>query len=108
MDVTITGKISDEQGNGIVGVNVLEKGTTRGTVSDGSGNFSLRVTGVNSVLVFSAVGYTSQEIADKLFISESTVNGHRNNLLAKTGARNTAGLVLFAIRNNLFDIDFNE
>jgi TonB-linked SusC/RagA family outer membrane protein len=63
VDVTVTGKISDEQGNGIVGVNVLEKGTTRGTVSDGSGNFSLRVTGVNIVLVFSAVGYTSQEIA---------------------------------------------
>lgn len=49
--------------------------------------------------------YTSQEIGEKLFISESTVNGHRNNLLAKTQARNTAGLVLFAIRNNFFDID---
>jgi DNA-binding NarL/FixJ family response regulator len=49
---------------------------------------------------------TSPEIAEKLFISESTVNGHRNNLLAKTGARNTAGLVLFAIRNKLFDPDF--
>jgi DNA-binding NarL/FixJ family response regulator len=50
--------------------------------------------------------YTSQEISEKLFISESTVNGHRNNLLSKTGARNTAGLVLFAIKNNLFDVDF--
>lgn len=49
---------------------------------------------------------TSPEIAEKLFISESTVNGHRNNLLAKTGARNTAGLVLFAIRSGLFDPDF--
>lgn len=50
--------------------------------------------------------FTSPEIAEKLFISESTVNGHRNNLLAKTNARNTAGLVLFAIKNNLFDPDF--
>jgi DNA-binding NarL/FixJ family response regulator len=50
--------------------------------------------------------YTSQEISEKLFISESTVTGHRNNLLSKTGARNTAGLVLFAIKNNLFDVDF--
>jgi DNA-binding CsgD family transcriptional regulator len=50
--------------------------------------------------------YTSPEIAKKLFISESTVNGHRNNLLAKTGVRNTAGLVLFAIKNRWFDVDF--
>jgi DNA-binding NarL/FixJ family response regulator len=50
--------------------------------------------------------YTGPEIAEKLFITESTVNGHRNNLLAKTEARNTAGLVLFAIKNNLFDPDF--
>jgi DNA-binding NarL/FixJ family response regulator len=50
--------------------------------------------------------FTSPEIAEKLFISESTVNGHRNNLLAKTNARNTAGLVLFAIKNDLFDPDF--
>ena len=49
--------------------------------------------------------YTSPEIAEKLFISERTVNGHRNNLLAKTGCKNTAGLVLFAIKHDLFDID---
>lgn len=48
--------------------------------------------------------FTSSEIASKLFISERTVNGHRNNLLAKTGCKNTAGLVLFAIRNGIFDI----
>lgn len=58
------------------------------------------------VLQYICREYTSPEIAEKLFITESTVNGHRNNLLAKTGARNTAGLVLFAIKNNLFDIDF--
>jgi DNA-binding NarL/FixJ family response regulator len=57
------------------------------------------------VLALICKEYTSQEIGEKLFISESTVNGHRNNLLAKTSARNTAGLVLFAIRNNFFDID---
>ncbi len=44
---------------------------------------------------------TAQEIASKLFISVRTVDGHRNNLLEKTGARNTAGLVIFAIKNNL-------
>ena len=58
------------------------------------------------ILLYICSELTSPEIADKLFLSESTVNGHRNNLLAKTGARNTAGLVLFAIRNNILDVDF--
>lgn len=49
---------------------------------------------------------TSEEIAEKLFISVKTVNGHRNNLLQKTGARNTAGLVVYALKNNLVDIGF--
>jgi len=46
--------------------------------------------------------YTTQEIADKLFLSGRTVDGHRNNLLEKTGARNTAGLVIYALRHELF------
>jgi DNA-binding NarL/FixJ family response regulator len=49
---------------------------------------------------------TNNEIADKLFVSVRTVDGHRNNLLAKIGCRNTAGLVLFAISNGLYDIGF--
>lgn len=44
---------------------------------------------------------TNQEIADKLFISVRTVDAHRRNLLKKTGARNTAGLVKYAINNKL-------
>lgn len=47
--------------------------------------------------------FTNMAIAEKLNISVRTVDGHRNNLLAKTGCKNTAGLVLFAIRNNIFD-----
>ena len=46
---------------------------------------------------------TAQEIADQLFISVRTVDGHRNNLLEKPGARNSAGLVLFAIKHRLID-----
>lgn len=45
--------------------------------------------------------YTTGEIAQQLYISTRTVEGHRKNLLEKTGARNTAGLIIFAIRNNL-------
>lgn len=45
--------------------------------------------------------HTTEEIADKLFISIKTVNGHRNNLLQKTGSKNVAGLVLYAVRNGV-------
>jgi len=47
--------------------------------------------------------FTNQEIADKLFISVRTVDAHRRNLLEKTGSRNTAGLVRFALENHLFN-----
>ncbi|MDD3459225.1 MAG: response regulator transcription factor [Weeksellaceae bacterium] len=47
--------------------------------------------------------YTTQEIADKLFISFGTVETHRRNMLIKTGARNTVGLVKFALEYNLLD-----
>jgi DNA-binding NarL/FixJ family response regulator len=45
--------------------------------------------------------YTNQEIGEKLFISSRTVDAHRRNLLQKTGARNTAGLVKYAFQHNL-------
>ena len=45
--------------------------------------------------------YTTREIGDKLFISPRTVDGHRNNLLAKMNCKNIAGLVAFAIQNQL-------
>lgn len=48
--------------------------------------------------------YSSTEIAEKLYISVRTVEGHRNNLLLKTGCRNTAGLLLFAAKNELLDL----
>lgn len=45
--------------------------------------------------------FTSQEIADKLFISKRTVEGHRNRLLEKIGAKNTAGLVVYAAQQGM-------
>ncbi len=47
--------------------------------------------------------FTTQEIADKLFISERTVEGHRNNLFLKTKVKNVAGLVIYAVQKNLID-----
>lgn len=61
-DVAITGTVTDENGQSLPGVNVLEKGTTNGTTTDVAGNFSLSVQGPNSVLVFSFIGYVSQEV----------------------------------------------
>lgn len=49
---------------------------------------------------------TNTEIGEQLFLSPRTVEGHRNNLLAKTGCRNTAGLVIFAIKNGIYNIGF--
>lgn len=46
---------------------------------------------------------TNQEIADKLNISLRTVDTHRRNLLQKLGVKNTAGLVRYAIQNNLIE-----
>ena len=47
---------------------------------------------------------TTQEIADRLYISVRTVDGHRNNLLSKLGCRNTAGLVVYALQNGLVNL----
>ncbi len=49
-------------------------------------------------------GFSNQEIADELFISKRTVDKHRENLLLKTEAKNTAGLVVFAIKNGIFEV----
>ena len=46
---------------------------------------------------------TNKEIGEALFISGRTVEGHRRNLIEKTGARNLAGLVLFAVRHGLVE-----
>lgn len=50
--------------------------------------------------------YNAAEIASKLFLSVRTVEGHRNNLLQKTGCRNTAGLVVFAVKFGLYEVPF--
>lgn len=47
--------------------------------------------------------YSNSEIAEKLFLSVSTVETHRKNLIAKLGVNNTVGLVKFALKNKLID-----
>lgn len=56
------------------------------------------------ILVAVCRGLSNQEIADELFISKRTVDAHRANILEKTGCKNTASLVVYAIRNRLVDL----
>ena len=56
------------------------------------------------ILVAVCRGLSNQEIADELFISTRTVDKHRANILEKTGCKNTASLVVYAIRNGIVDI----
>lgn len=59
---TVSGIVRDDANQPIPGVNVVEKGTTNGTTTDVAGRFSLNVQGESSVLVFSFIGYATQEI----------------------------------------------
>jgi len=58
---TVNGKVVDEQGQTLPGVNVMEKGTANGTITDIDGNYSLSV-GNNSTLEFSYIGYENVEL----------------------------------------------
>lgn len=49
-------------------------------------------------------GLSTQEIADELFLSKRTVDSHRANILEKTGSKNTASLVVYAIKHNLVEV----
>ncbi len=56
------------------------------------------------VLKYIVMGLSAQEIAERMFLSPRTVEGHRSNLISKTGTRNVVDLVIFAIRNKLVEI----
>ena len=56
------------------------------------------------ILVMVCRGLSNQEIADELFISKRTVDKHRANILEKTGCKNTANLVVYAIKRGLVEI----
>jgi len=60
--LTITGKVMDTMNEALIGVNVSEVGTDRGTITDVDGSFSLDVTSSNATIMISYIGYKSQEI----------------------------------------------
>jgi len=55
------------------------------------------------VLALAAEGYTNQQIADKLFTSKRTVEGHRQSMINKTGTRNTITLIKYALRQGIIN-----
>ncbi|MBM3164885.1 MAG: response regulator transcription factor [Bacteroidetes bacterium] len=55
----------------------------------------------NEIIVLIAEGYTNDQIADLLFLSKHTVNTHRKNILHKLGVKNTAGIVMYAVKTQL-------
>ncbi|WP_324676285.1 TonB-dependent receptor [Hymenobacter sp. GOD-10R] len=61
-DITVTGKVLDDKGEGLPGVNVVVKGTTNGTQTGGNGSYTLTAPD-QGTLVFSFVGFLSQEVA---------------------------------------------
>ena len=56
------------------------------------------------VLFHICKGKSNQEIADTLYLSKRTVDKHRENLLSKTNVRNTAGLVMYAVKNGIAEV----
>ncbi|PZD77131.1 response regulator transcription factor [Mesonia sp. K7] len=57
------------------------------------------------VLLLICQQYSTKEIAERLFINHRTVEGHRNNLLQKTGSKNTVGLIIYAIQEDLIPLE---
>jgi DNA-binding NarL/FixJ family response regulator len=55
----------------------------------------------NQIIVFIAEGKTNAQIAETLFLSNHTINTHRKNIMAKLGVRNTAGIVMYAVKMDL-------
>jgi TonB-linked SusC/RagA family outer membrane protein len=101
---TVSGKVtSQEDGSALPGVSVSIKGTTRGTTTDGNGKYSLAVDGADATLVFSFIGFATEEVAignrstvdvqlvaDMKSLSEVVVTGYTTeNRREVTGAIST-------------------
>jgi DNA-binding NarL/FixJ family response regulator len=82
-------------------VSGLVASLTRRRKSPRTGDLSEREVEVLSLI---CKGFSNKQIADTLFLSKRTVDKHRENLLLKSGAKNTAGLVMYAIQSGLIEL----
>jgi len=77
-------------------------------VVKGSKNKAIELTKrEEEVLELICKGYSNKEMADALFISQKTVEGHKSNLMEKTNTKSAINLMLFALKNNLVNIDLS-
>ena len=114
--VTVEGKVTDDAGAPLPGVNIIEKGTTNGAVSDNTGYFKLEATDENSVLVFSFIGFATKEVvvgsqstinvsmaSDALALSEIVVTGYgtqkRSSLVGAVGSVQAKDIVISPVPN---------
>lgn len=81
MVIDILAENNDEDGNGCMGISLSEREI--------------------EVIRLISDGCTNKEIADQLFLSTHTVNTHRKNIMNKLGIKNTAGIVIYAFRENI-------
>lgn len=106
---SISGQVTDEQGEPIIGVNVIIKGTSTGTITDINGHYTLQDVPSNSTLQFSYIGYTPQEVKvadqatikvvlkeDAIALNDVVVVGYgtqkKNDVLASIGTINAKDL----------------
>ena len=82
---TVTGTVTDEQGNPVPNTSIVIKGTSTGTTSKGDGTFSISVPSTGTVLVFSSVGMATQEL---------TIGSSDTYAVALKGAANSMQEVL--------------
>ncbi len=88
---TVSGKVTDQGGEALIGVNIVEKGTSNGTTTDISGSYRIQLNNADATLVYSFIGYDKQEVVvnrrsiiditlqeSSLSLSEITVVGSRN------------------------------
>jgi len=86
---TVTGKVTDNNGGALIGVSVLEKGTSTGAVTNQEGNYSITVAGNNSVLLFQHIGYGTKN---------ETVGGRTViNIVLQTQAKEMNEVVVTAL-----------
>ena len=85
VETQVTGKVVDEAGLALPGVSVLEKGTKNGTITNGKGEFTINVKDAQATLVFSSIGYISQEV---------NVTGNSINVILQTEKNNLDEVVV--------------
>lgn len=100
-DNTVKGRITDDKGDAVAGAAVQEKGTSKGVLTNESGDFEIKVAGTDAILVINSLGFDSQEIALKgrtyLAVSLTAVAANMKELIVIGYGEQRKGAVSSAI-----------